>query len=359
LVRKVGHTRCRTFGSRQDAQQWAAKIEKEADELRASGVMQASESLADLIDRYTRELYSLKPWGRTKSADLARLKKDLGEIPARELTSHHLTRYFRERRDGGSGPVVISAQIGYLIGVLEVARTVWHLDVPLQAARDARTALAKVRLIAKGGQRDRRVTDEEIEQLTDYFDTSDTSVPMSDIVRFCVATGMRISEVCRLRWADVNETDRTVMIRDRKHPQEKIGNNQIVPLLKATGFDAFVIAKKQRHEDGDTRERIFPVNSRTVSAYFTRAVEALELNDLHLHDLRHEAISRLFAAGYSIEQVALVSGHRDWHMLKRYTHVRAVDLHREPREPKESPPTAEKKKPKRAAKAGAHLRAVS
>ena len=54
----------------------------------------------------------------------------------------------------------------------------------------------------------------------------------------------------------------------------------------------------------------------------------LMLGDLHLHDLRHEAISRLFAAGYRIEQVALVSGHRDWAMLRRYTHVKAEDLHR-------------------------------
>jgi integrase len=77
--------------------------------------------------------------------------------------------------------------------------------------------------------------------------------------------------------------------------------------------------------------RVFPYNSRTVSAYFTRAVAELKLPDLHLHDLRHEAISRLFAAGYRIEQVALVSGHRDWGMLKRYTHIRAADLHRKGR----------------------------
>jgi integrase len=326
-IRKAGFSACKTFHIRKDAESWAAKKELEIDNLRASGVMQTADPLADLIDRYIRELYPLKPWGRTKSADLARLKKDLGKISAGDLTSHHLTRYFRERRAGGTGGVVISAQIGYLIGVLEVARTVWHLDVPLQAARDARTALSKIRLVAKSGQRDRRVTDAEINKLIDYFDTLDSSVPMADITRFCVAGGMRISEVCRLRWADLNETDRTVTIRDRKHPQDKLGNDQVVPLLDATGFDAFAIAVKQRH-DRAHRERIFPFNSRTVSAYFTRAVEALKLPDLHLHDLRHEAISRLFAEGFAIQEVALVSGHRDWQQLKRYTHVRAADLHR-------------------------------
>jgi hypothetical protein len=44
--------------------------------------------------------------------------------------------------------------------------------------------------------------------------------------------------------------------------------------------------------------------------------------------LRHEAASRLFEAGFTIEQVALVTGHRDWKMLKRYTNLRPEDLHR-------------------------------
>jgi integrase len=242
--------------------------------------------------------------------------------------------------------------------VLDVARSLWHLDVPVQAARDARTAMSKVRLLGKSDQRDRRVTDDELERLIEHFDKRDTKVPMPDIVRFCTATGMRISEVCRLRWADLNETDRTVVIRDRKHPQDKIGNHQIVPLLNATGYDAFVIAVKQRH-DKSHAERIFPVNSRTVSAYFTRAVTALKLGDLHLHDLRHEAISRLFAAGYSIEQVALVSGHRDWHMLRRYTHVRAVELHRDQKAPTGTDPTPNKPKSGSSRKSRTHLRVVS
>ncbi|MFC5085515.1 tyrosine-type recombinase/integrase [Microvirga arabica] len=60
----------------------------------------------------------------------------------------------------------------------------------------------------------------------------------------------------------------------------------------------------------------------------------MEILDLHFHDLRHDGASRLFEAGYSIEQVALVTGHRDWNMLRRYTQLRAENLHRiEPAQP--------------------------
>jgi integrase len=334
LVRKGGHTRCETFATKSAAKGWAETIERQIDELRAAGVMQAKGvTLGDLIDRYTRELYPLKPWGRSKSADLARLKADLGHLRADDLTTAHFTDHFRDRYADGAGAVVISAQLGYLIGVLRVARTLWHLDVAVQAAVDARAALAKLRMVGKSQRRERRVSDAEITQLLKHFrkTATGTSVPMADIVQFCLATGMRISEVCRITWDDLDKKARTVMIRDRKHPQDKLGNDQTVPLLgaSATGHDAYKIAVRQPH-DGP---RVFPYNSCTVSAYFTQAAADLKLKDLHLHDLRHEAISRLFASGFRIEQVALVSGHRDWAMLKRYTHVRAADLHRKGKRP--------------------------
>jgi hypothetical protein len=40
-----------------------------------------------------------------------------------------------------------------------------------------------------------------------------------------------------------------------------------------------------------------------------------------------EGTSRLFEAGFSIEQVALVTGHKDWKMLRRYTHLKPETLH--------------------------------
>jgi integrase len=328
LVRKGGHTRCATFDTKAAAKAWGETIERQVDELRARGVMQAKGlTLGELIDRYIAELYPLKTWGRTKSADLARLKEDLGHLRADTLAASHFTDHFRQRYAEGAGAVVISSQLGYLIGVLRVARTLWHLDVNLQGAIDARSALAKLRLVGKSQRRERRVSDAEVAKLVEHFrDDTSSTVPMAEIVQFCVASAMRISEVCRITWADLDKKARTVMIRDRKHPQDRIGNDQIVPLLATTGFDAYKIAMRQPKGGA----RVFPYNSKTVTTYFTRACTALKLADLHLHDLRHEAISRLFEAGYRIEQVALVSGHRDWGMLRRYTHVRAADLHRGP-----------------------------
>jgi integrase len=325
LVRKGGQVRCETFGSRKHAESWAATIEQEIDQLKATGYMQPKgQTVADILDRYTREVYPLKPWGRSKTADLKLLRAKLGAILVENLNHERLMQVFREMHADGAGGVTISARIGYLIVVLETAKDVWRLNVPIDAAKGVRSALSKLGLIKKSKHRDRRVTDAELQRIIDHLERKVSTVPMAAILWFSVASAMRISETCRLQWADLNEADMTIRVRDRKHPTAKTGNHQIVPLLNLAGHDAFAIISAQPRNS----KRIFPANSRTVGDYFTEAVAQLEIEDLHLHDVRHEAISRLFEAGYRIEEVAVVSGHRDWAQLKRYTHLRAVNLHR-------------------------------
>lgn len=128
-------------------------------------------------------------------------------------------------------------------------------------------------------------------------------VPMPDIIQFAIATAMRLGEIINLKWADLNEKDRTVIIRKRKHPTEKAGNDYEVPLIG----DAFSIVRRQAMKS----DRIFPVTEGTISSVFPRACQALRIEDLKFHDLQHEGLSQLFEQGCTIEQVTLVSGHRD------------------------------------------------
>ena len=51
-----------------------------------------------------------------------------------------------------------------------------------------------------------------------------------------------------------------------------------------------------------------------------------QIGDLHFHDLRHEATTRLFERGLNIIEVSSITGHKDLQMLRRYTHLRAEDL---------------------------------
>ena len=72
---------------------------------------------------------------------------------------------------------------------------------------------------------------------------------------------------------------------------------------------------------------LFPYDPRSVSASFTRACTALGIEDLHFHDLRHRAAAQFFRMGLGIPQVALLTGHKTWAMLRRYTAIKPEDVH--------------------------------
>ena len=93
-----------------------------------------------------------------------------------------------------------------------------------------------------------------------------------------------------------------------------------------------IIDRQPRNEGGEDpdhnpgHDRIFPCHAKSIQGDFSRACEKLNIADLHFHDLRHEAISRLFEAGYQIHEVAQFSGHRDWGSLRRYTNLHPSKL---------------------------------
>lgn len=62
------------------------------------------------------------------------------------------------------------------------------------------------------------------------------------------------------------------------------------------------------------------------SRMWTTIRNELQLGDLHFHNLRHEAVSRLVEGGLSDQEVSAISGHKSMQMLKRYTHLRAEDI---------------------------------
>ena len=65
-----------------------------------------------------------------------------------------------------------------------------------------------------------------------------------------------------------------------------------------------------------------------MAAGFQRVRNALNIEDLRYHDLRREGASRLFEKGYSIDEVAQVTGHRNINTLWQvYTELFPKRLH--------------------------------
>jgi integrase len=71
---------------------------------------------------------------------------------------------------------------------------------------------------------------------------------------------------------------------------------------------------------------LFSYTARGLSGAFLRLCRKHKLDNLHFHDLRHEATSRFFEKGLNPVEVATITGHKDPRMLMHYTHLRAEDL---------------------------------
>jgi integrase len=275
-------------------------------------------TLANLIEAYLTQVHV------TNSTDkvLQAFSRVSGNVAVRQLTSFHMQQWVDHRRREGVSGATIARNLGMISSMLRWAKFIKHIDIDEDLARNARRALAASRVSVTGRERDRLPSAAEIARLRTHFrEEARTSVPMETLMDFAIASAMRVGEICAITFEDVRWDEMSVMIRDRKDPKQKIGNNQVVPLLP----DAMKIVRERRELLGDSG-RIFPYRSALVSERWFHACKACKIEDLHFHDLRHAAITNLFKFGLGIPEVALISGHRSWRQLKRYTQLGAGDV---------------------------------
>lgn len=216
------------------------------------------------------------------------------------------------------------------------ARIELRVPVPAGALAEASEYLWRTRVVAKPKRRDRRLREGEEQTILAHFENRDVRavIPMKDIVLFALATGRRQEEITRLLWSDLDRKQGICLLRDVKHPVRKKGNNKPFRLLS----DAMAIIERQprvmlRDAKGNETEpdpRMFPFDAKSIGAAFTRGMALLGIEDLHFHDLRHEATSRFFEMGYTIPEVAQFTLHESWATLKRYTHLRPENVAEKP-----------------------------
>lgn len=330
-IRRKGQYLNETFLRRKDAEEWALDMERRVDRQEPAVTRKSRDAklFGDLVALHRQDMEEVGiKIGRSKNFCLIALDETLGHLKITELDRERLIKFGRERAKEGAGPVTLGMDFGYIKTVLSHAAAVHGVTISTEPLDLARIALKRLGLIGKGNERDRRPTQNELDHITAALDENPRQIiPVGRIVRFAVATAMRQEEICRVEWRDFDPERRMLLIRDRKDPRRKDGNNQRIPLLDVSGYNACKIIEEQGRFSNTREGRIFPYNSRSVGTAFRRQCEDLKIEDLHFHDLRHEGTSRLFEAGFTIEQVALVTGHKDWKMLRRYTHLKPEALH--------------------------------
>ena len=328
-VRRKGRHLSKSFRLKSEAEAWAIQAERAIQlEKNPNGPsVSPKTTFGELIDLHISDLHEVgRPLLRSKAKCLEKLKADLGSERLNTLNRERLIAFGKSRAKEGAGPVTIGIDLGYIRTILVHASAVHGIDTPTEDVTLARVALRRLGVVGKGMERDRRPTQDELDRIITFHDNNPRqTIPVGRIVKFAVATAMRQEEICTLLWSDIDLRTCMATVRNRKDPRRKQGNHQLVPLLDVTGYDAVAILEEQsRHIS--PKGRVFPYNGRSLGTAFRPACQDLGIDDLHFHDLRHEATSRLFEAGFDIPEVSLVTGHKDWKMLRRYLNLKPHQL---------------------------------
>lgn len=314
---KVVYSESETFDKRHRAETWAEDREKALAKPGALELAMGTDPpFGAVIHEYVKGLR--KEPGRTKKQVLNAVQRyPIAKLKCSQVTCPEVCKLIDALSETVQ-PQTVQNYLMHIRGVFKIARRKWNYPLDEKALDDARIVAKEEGKVGKAKERDRRPTIEEIDRLIAHFIQvrirRPESMPMPQIIVFAMFSTRRQEEITTIRWPDLEQEPRKrVLVRDMKHPGEKVGNNVWCDLPD----EAMRVITSMPRPDG----RIFPYDAGTISTAFTRACKFLGIEDLHFHDLRHEGISRLFEMGETIPHVAAVSGHRSWNSLKRYTQL--------------------------------------
>ena len=300
----------RTFLARADAVRWSKQTEAEVDRhgIGPDRSILRRLTLGDLLRRFRDEVC---PYRRGRSVETFTingfLRSDLAGKRLADVTPEGFATY-RDQRLKLVRPGTVNRELGLIQRVLEVAKVEWAIPIagnPVKAIRKAKS----------DKPRERRLRAGEWERLLEA--SRETRNPfLFPLVQLALATGMRRGELLNARWTDLNWTASTLHI-----PLTKNGDPRTIPLSSQAKH---VLAGQGLAWSNEAR--IIPISAEAAKLGWQRLTKRAGIEDLHFHDLRHEAVSRFFELGLSVPEVALISGHKDPRMLFRYTHLRADEV---------------------------------
>jgi integrase len=142
-------------------------------------------------------------------------------------------------------------------------------------------------------------------------------------IMIALFTGCRVSEICNLKWSNVNIEEGYIRVigKGNKERQIPLPNKLINYLREKPRIGTYVIS--------GSRSNIY------VAEEFRKAIANLDLKEFRFHDLRHTYASWLAQAGESIQVIKELLGHSSIQTTMIYAHlsqktlinaVRSLDL---------------------------------
>lgn len=355
----------KTFRTRNDAEAWARAVEREMD-IGAFIKRDDAErtTFKDAADRYSTEVLPSK---RGKAQDeyvLKRVVESFGAYSLASISPALLSAYRDERLKAVSGQTVVH-ELGMVSRIFQAATLDWRIPLPHG------NPVVLVRKPTVASERTRRLEGNEELLLLDALSECESVWPHAAAV-LAIETAGRQSELLALKWSEVDLKRRVARLRGKDGGVTKSGEAyRDVPLSKRAvalleglprSTKGFVLplsqnalqlsweracararkahvheqlrlglAKKGFDEEAQAREvRALIYKKRQPQPITLELLAKVEAEDrmlanLHFHDLRHEATTRL-ADKLAMHELMKVTGHKTSRMLGRYYHPKAESL---------------------------------
>ncbi|MFN3612054.1 tyrosine-type recombinase/integrase [Tepidimonas sp.] len=305
-VARRGVRQSKVFPTKAQAAAWAAQVE--ASILAGNLKPGSTVTVAQAVERYLREIVPRRRGGnyeKRRLLALLRLCPWLADMPVAEIRREHMARWRDERRAAVSDASVVRESSDL--------RTLWkhcrawglmdtdpfkELPMPNEGhARARRTDWRELRLMLRG---------------LGYVTGRKPSQLQHEVAwMYLVAhhTAVRAGEIHSLSTRNV-DLERRVIRLDVHKTMEHSGIRHVPFTRKAARLLALL--DKWAKEDG--REPYFTINPQSRDALFRKIRDRLLIDDLHFHDARADALTRL-SRRVDVMTLARISGHRDLRQL--------------------------------------------
>ena len=306
-IRKNGINKNATFDTKAQANKWAADTESLILAGKSKGIPDIT--FGALMERYRDEVTSTKrgqKWETTRINLL--LKDDLADIRLPSLDQRNFAEW-RDRRLKSVSAASVLREWNILSSACSIAVKEWKW-LPTHPMKD-------VKRPATPRARERRPSQKEIDSLlyTLGYDGNTPSTITSRVgaaFAFAIETGMRAGEIAGLTW------DRVYLEESYLKTASKTeAGRRDVPLSPKAKQ---ILNSLERSEDS-----VFCLKTSQIDALFRKAKEKALIEDLHFHDSRAEAVTRL-ASRLDIHELAKAIGHKDLRMLLVYYRKSASDI---------------------------------
>lgn len=307
VVRRTGYKpQSKTFATKTKAKEWARQIEVQMDNAEFLVANSVKDTAREVFLRFRDEVCPDRRGGKWEATRIGRFAaQPWMNKPINKILKSDIEAWKNEMLLTKS-PGTVRRELSLMSKVFSHAKKVWHMPVVNPVREITRPADSEAR--------ERRPTAFELAQLANHFEGK----PMWVVMHLAIETAMRLGEITSLTWSQVHLEERYIQLVKTKN-----GDKRKVPLSREAvrilqGVLKPVIAEYRARGYHPNKEKLFSFSAASAGVYWREACKKLKIEDLHFHDLRHEAITRLTPKFTNIMELSAVTGHRDMKCLRRY-----------------------------------------